>query len=196
MSKVEERIVEEVKKHEHLYNPSSQHYKDCQMANNSWKEISSNAGLDVAECMKKWKNLRDKYVRLRKKLSTRSGDPGSPKMPAFYNSLSWLEPHVKHREPPQPGASSPPASRKRRGESPPTEDGTTPKKKWDQEDWFMKHMALLEERRVDLQQKLLQGTDECSRFGQTVADMLRRVPEERRPDVMFKVYGLIHDSRE
>ena len=43
---------------------------------------------------------------------------------------------------------------------------------------------------MELQVKLMQGTDE-----QTVADLLRRMPEERRPDVMFKVYGLIYEDK-
>lgn len=66
------------------------------MAANSWREISSNVGLEVAECVKRWKNTRDKYVRFRKKLATRSGDPGRKKVPAFYIFLSWLAPHIKH----------------------------------------------------------------------------------------------------
>jgi len=62
-----------------------------------------------------------------------------------------------------------------------------PKRKRDQQDELLaKQMAALEERRMELQVKLMQGTDECSRFGQTVADLL---------DVMFKVYGLIHENR-
>lgn len=71
-----------------------------------------------------------------------------------------------------------------------------PKRKRDQQDEFVKQLANLEERRMELQQKIQQGTDECSRFGQTVADLLRRVPEDLRPDIMFKVYALIHESRQ
>ena len=79
MDQVEERLIEEVRKYDHLYNSSSAHYKDCQMANNSWREISQNVGLDITECMKRWKSLRDKFFRLRKKLAPRSGDPGGKK---------------------------------------------------------------------------------------------------------------------
>lgn len=81
----------EVWKYDH--NSSSKHYKDCQMAKNSWREISRNIGLDVAEYRKRWKNLRDKYARHRKKLGSRSGDPGGKKVPAFYVFMSWLAPH-------------------------------------------------------------------------------------------------------
>ncbi|KAM9836054.1 uncharacterized protein ACBR49_019734 [Aulostomus maculatus] len=182
MDQAEERVIEEVRKYDHLYNSSSKHYKDCQMANNSWREISQSTGLEVAECMKKWKNLRDKYVRLRKRMATRSGDPAGQKVPAFYHFLSWLAPHMKHREMDSNYVAKSPLSR--------------PKRKRDQtEDWLMRQIANLEERKMELQQKATQGTDECSRFGQTVAD-LRRVPEDRRPDVMFKVYTLIHESKQ
>ena len=43
--------------------------------------------------MKRWRNLRHKYVRLRKKIATRSGDTGDKKP-----FLSWLGTHVNHLE--------------------------------------------------------------------------------------------------
>lgn len=98
MDQLEERLIEEVRKYDHIYNISSKNYKNCQMANNSWREIAQNTGLEVAECTKRWKNLWDKFVRLRRKLSTKSGDGGGQKVPAFYHFLSWLAPHVKHCE--------------------------------------------------------------------------------------------------
>ncbi len=53
--------------------------------------------------------------------------------------------------------------------------------------------AQLEERRVELQQRLSQGTDESDRFGDTVADMLRRVSEENWSQAMFDVYKVLFD---
>ncbi|XP_047455362.1 uncharacterized protein LOC125016739 isoform X1 [Mugil cephalus] len=97
MAHVEQRLCEEVRRHKHLYDPSSPDYKDRHMAANSWNEISKNIGLDVSECMRRWKNVRDKYVRLRKKLISRSGDPCSKRVPSLYIRLSWLEKYVKHR---------------------------------------------------------------------------------------------------
>ncbi|KAL7404308.1 hypothetical protein ABVT39_012875 [Epinephelus coioides] len=77
---MEERLIEEVRKYVHLYNSSSAHYKDSQMAANSWKEISQNISVDVADSTKRWKNVRNKYIRLRKRLATWSGDPGGEKV--------------------------------------------------------------------------------------------------------------------
>ncbi|XP_029372282.1 uncharacterized protein LOC115052351 [Echeneis naucrates] len=210
MYQVEKRLIEEVRKYEHLYNSSSPHYKDCQMTQNSWREISRKIGLDLVDCLKRWKNLRDKYVRLRKKLAIRRGEPGGGKVPAFYNRLSWLAPHVKHREmesiydaqegtppyPTSPASSMEPSS--------PSSDNTPmspvswigqKRKRSDQDELYMNQLAELQDKRLELHQRLAQDTrDECSRFGETAADFLRRVPNEKRPDVMLKVLQLLHGN--
>ncbi|CAB1417880.1 unnamed protein product [Pleuronectes platessa] len=50
MDNREELLSEEVRKYEHLYNPSMSEYKDTEMASNSWKEISANVGLPSGCC--------------------------------------------------------------------------------------------------------------------------------------------------
>lgn len=100
MENIEERLTEEVRKHVHLYDALSPHYKDTQMAGDSWRDISAVVGLDVLECARRWKVLRDKYVRHHKKMEARGGKAGGKIVPAFYLFLSWLAPHVKHRENP------------------------------------------------------------------------------------------------
>ncbi|TNN46034.1 hypothetical protein EYF80_043767 [Liparis tanakae] len=64
MNAIAELLSEEVRRYEHLYNPSMAGYKDAQMASNSWREISSNVVLAVDLCLKMWRKLRDKYVSL------------------------------------------------------------------------------------------------------------------------------------
>ncbi|TNN49538.1 hypothetical protein EYF80_040269 [Liparis tanakae] len=66
MNAIAELLSEEVRRYEHLYNPSMAGYKDAQMASNSWREISSNVVLAVDLCLKMWRKLRDKYVREKK----------------------------------------------------------------------------------------------------------------------------------
>lgn len=91
---VEERLAEEVRRYPNLYDSSSKHYKDNKLATSSWKEISERTGLQSAEeAAKKWKNLRDKYVRLQRKMV-----PASKKTPALVIILSWLAPHIRHRD--------------------------------------------------------------------------------------------------
>ena len=74
MDHVEERLAEEVRKCDHLYNMSLTEYKDTQMPCNSWKEISANIGLQVDDCTKLWRRIRDKFVRQRKAMRSSSGD--------------------------------------------------------------------------------------------------------------------------
>ncbi|XP_053269020.1 transcription factor Adf-1-like [Pleuronectes platessa] len=116
---MEERLVEEVRRYENLYNPSTSAYKDAQMTVNSWKEISAAVGVDVPECMKTWRRIRDKFVRVRKTTKGSSGDAGWQTVPVFLTFMSWLSPHIKHREttsnyvhktePPSESATSAPA---------------------------------------------------------------------------------------
>ena len=97
MEKIEEPLAEEVRKYEHLYNPSLNDYKDTQMAINSWREISVNIVQSSTLRPKMWRKLRDKYVRAKKSMRSSSGDGGGKKVPAIYHLLSWLGPHIKHR---------------------------------------------------------------------------------------------------
>uniref|UniRef100_A0AAV2LDL5 MADF domain-containing protein n=1 Tax=Knipowitschia caucasica TaxID=637954 RepID=A0AAV2LDL5_KNICA len=101
MDHVEERLCEEVRRYVHIYDANSRDYKDAQMTGNSWREISQTLGMDVAECQRRWKLVRDKFVRLKKKMVGRSGDAGDgQKVPGLFHSLSWLTPYVRHRERP------------------------------------------------------------------------------------------------
>ena len=97
MEEIEELLAEEVRKYEHVYNPSLKEYKDTPMAINSWREISLNVGMRAEDCTKMWRKLRDRFVRARKFMRSSSGDAGGKKVPAFYLFLSWLGPHIKHR---------------------------------------------------------------------------------------------------
>ncbi|KAM4577360.1 uncharacterized protein PAE49_007169 isoform 2-T2 [Odontesthes bonariensis] len=98
MNPLEERLAEEVRRYEHLYNPSLAEYKDVQMSANSWTEISGNLDMPVPDCLKLWRKIRDKYVRQKKMMKGSSGDAGGQKVPAFFLQLSWLGHHIKHRQ--------------------------------------------------------------------------------------------------
>lgn len=53
--------------------------------------------IDGKECLKRWKNMRDKFVRIRKVNSSKSGDPGGKKVPALCVSFRASTPHRKQR---------------------------------------------------------------------------------------------------
>ncbi|XP_029914326.1 mucin-7-like [Myripristis murdjan] len=90
---------------------------------NSWRQIGGVLGVDGDTCQKKWKSVRDRYVRARRKmLEKRSGDGAEDLFcPAVVKRLSWLQNYIFHRstdtnfprspipdeEPPSPGVMSP-----------------------------------------------------------------------------------------
>ncbi|XP_062249660.1 uncharacterized protein LOC133958731 [Platichthys flesus] len=95
---IEERLVEEFRRYEHLYNQSTSTYKDAQMTANSRSEISAAFGLDVQECIQRWRRIRDRFVRVKNTTEGSSDDAEGQKYPAFFISRSWLLPHIKHSE--------------------------------------------------------------------------------------------------
>lgn len=70
------------------------------------------------------------------------------------------------------------------------------RKRWGQDDGLHSQIAQLEKRKVQLEQNLYTNDEESARFGLTVADMLRRVPEEHRPQAMFDVYKLLFERQQ
>ena len=84
MGQIEEPLAEEVWRYEHLYNSSLKDYKDARKTYNSWKEILGNNGVEVEECMRKWRKMRDKFVQIKKSMKSCSGDAGGRKVPALY----------------------------------------------------------------------------------------------------------------
>ncbi|KAM4562362.1 uncharacterized protein PAE49_010858 [Odontesthes bonariensis] len=180
MEQIEERLIEEVRKYENLYVTTRKDYKDPEITNNSWREIAEILGMDVETCIKKWRFLRDKYVRLIKKMASCRGDSdGDQKVPVLCLFLSWLEPHVKHRHTSSNHNKEP--KKKRRREI---------------DDSFENTLERLEECQLTIEKRLQDTGDEYSRFGQIVADLLRKVPPEKRDSLMYEVYGMIHAQRQ
>lgn len=69
------------------------------MAQNSWREIADVLGKDPHFCRKSWKNLRDRFVKAKKRAQGKSGDPGGSQLVSpILNELGWLSQFIKHRE--------------------------------------------------------------------------------------------------
>lgn len=73
---------------------------------------------------------------------------------------------------------------------------TAKRKRWTSDDPGQNQVAQVEKRKVQLEQELFSRNQELARFGQTVADMLHRVPEEHRPQAMFDVYKLLFERQQ
>ncbi|XP_013927325.1 PREDICTED: zinc finger protein 544-like [Thamnophis sirtalis] len=92
MEPLEERLAHEGWRHQHFHNVADRGYKRQETAAHSGREIGRALEEDPTRCREKWKQLRDKFARLKKRMKTKSRDPGPP---AHSLMLSWLEGFVK-----------------------------------------------------------------------------------------------------
>lgn len=70
------------------------------------------------------------------------------------------------------------------------------RKRWTTKDPEQNQVAQLEKMKVQQDWEFFSKDQESTRFGQTVADMLRRLPEEHRPQAMFDVYKLLFERQQ
>ncbi|XP_067223548.1 uncharacterized protein [Chanodichthys erythropterus] len=95
MNNFEKIVADKVRQHRYLYDPKMRDHADIQMIKDAWKEIAVATGKDEVDCRKAWKNLRDKFVRIKKRVYTRNIE-SSPY--TIMTELGWLCQFVKHRE--------------------------------------------------------------------------------------------------
>ena len=62
-------------------------------------ELQQLDGLDIEECQKRWKRLRDKYVREKKKKKGKTGDAAPVVVSSWplYEVLDFLRETVRHK---------------------------------------------------------------------------------------------------
>ncbi|XP_071316452.1 uncharacterized protein [Trachinotus anak] len=98
--KMEEKIIVAVCGHTELYDTSSYFYRDRTKKDNAWKKVGEEVQLPVEVCRRKWKSLRDTYLRERKKEGEkRSGSAaGQVKKWKYSAVLSFLDPFIAPRE--------------------------------------------------------------------------------------------------
>lgn len=75
-----------------MHNVADRDYKSKETTAHSGRKIGRILEEDPNRCREKWKQLRDKFARLKKRIKTKSRDPGPP---AHSLMLSWLEGFVK-----------------------------------------------------------------------------------------------------
>uniref|UniRef100_A0A671RTL2 MADF domain-containing protein n=1 Tax=Sinocyclocheilus anshuiensis TaxID=1608454 RepID=A0A671RTL2_9TELE len=92
------KIILAVSENPILYDTSLESYSDLNRKNEAWKRVSEIVGL-VDECRKKWRDLRDVYVRERREEKKRkTGAAATQKHPwRYYHIMSFLLPFVSSR---------------------------------------------------------------------------------------------------
>ncbi|XP_016368500.1 uncharacterized protein LOC107751434 [Sinocyclocheilus rhinocerous] len=97
---MEERLILSVSSHPEIYDTSSYFYRDRNKKDLAWKSVGEEIGQPEDVCRKKWKSLRDTYLKeKRKEMEKRSGSAaGSVKKWKYSQILGFLEPFVTPRE--------------------------------------------------------------------------------------------------
>ncbi|CAL8313149.1 unnamed protein product [Lota lota] len=101
MDDFDERLADEVRKHRRLYDNACPSRKNSKTTIATWKAIGNAVNEDPTVCMRRWKALRDKFVRLKKRIKTKKVPPGyegaKVDVHVIHEKLSWLNEHVTHR---------------------------------------------------------------------------------------------------
>lgn len=98
MDNFEAKLCQEVHKYPHLYDSSLTEYRDPIKIQNTWSIIAEKLTTDVNAVKKKWKYLRECYVKSRKSAQRRNSEGRLGKPIKYHDMLVWLSPFVKHRK--------------------------------------------------------------------------------------------------
>ena len=74
-----ERLIKAVRGFPCLWQIRRKSHKDSRVKENAWKSVAADVGATVELCMKRWKNLRDRYGKELKKTKNPSGSKGPPR---------------------------------------------------------------------------------------------------------------------
>ncbi|XP_055904126.1 uncharacterized protein LOC129939952 isoform X2 [Eupeodes corollae] len=88
-----DEFIDVVKQHEMLWNTEDENYKNNELRTKEWELIAVHFETSVDECKKKWKALRDSFVRnyfkpIKEKYKSWN----------YYSKMKFLGPHVKYKK--------------------------------------------------------------------------------------------------
>ncbi|KAI7813415.1 hypothetical protein IRJ41_016876, partial [Triplophysa rosa] len=96
---VVEKLIQSVYAYPVLYNVSFHDYRSSERRAKAWREVAASVGLSVVECKRRWKTIRDRYIRERRlcKLGKEQGGRRLHFWP-HREALSFLDAHIRKRK--------------------------------------------------------------------------------------------------
>nr|XP_055069810.1 transcription factor Adf-1-like [Misgurnus anguillicaudatus] len=96
---MDEKLILCVSEFPELYNTSLRSYRDIGRKAVSWKHVANQVGMSEDECKRRWKNLRDRYIKERKTMKEKKSGAGAEQKTKwrYFSIMSFLEPHVRDR---------------------------------------------------------------------------------------------------
>ncbi|XP_028304511.1 transcription factor Adf-1-like [Gouania willdenowi] len=97
---MDDKLIVAVCDHPELYNTASYWYRDRTKKDLAWRTIGEAVGLAADLCRKRWKGLRDTYLKEKRKCQEkRSGSAAGPSKRWKYSAvMSFLDPFISPRD--------------------------------------------------------------------------------------------------
>lgn len=92
----EEELIRQVSLRPVIYDRSLKTYRKTSLRQQCWKEISQTMDATVVECRKRWRSLRDTFVKHYKQIQSTSDESviSRHRRWCFYDKMSFLIPHL------------------------------------------------------------------------------------------------------
>ncbi|KAL1273532.1 hypothetical protein QQF64_026346 [Cirrhinus molitorella] len=96
---VTEKLIQTVFAYPVLYNVSLHDYRSSERRVKAWREVAASVGLSVVECKRRWKTIRDRYIRERRLCKMRK-EEGGRRLHYWPHreTLSFLDAHIRKRK--------------------------------------------------------------------------------------------------
>ncbi|XP_015372800.1 PREDICTED: transcription factor Adf-1-like [Diuraphis noxia] len=94
---MEEQLIVEVEKRPVLYDKSLGTYKNATYREEIWKEVANELKNDDVNTVKKrWRSLRDTFIKMHKSQKQPSGSGGGKKSKwSYYSQMTFLIPYIR-----------------------------------------------------------------------------------------------------
>ncbi|XP_051552380.1 uncharacterized protein LOC127440041 [Myxocyprinus asiaticus] len=94
-----EKLIQIVYTYPVLYNVSCHNYRSSEKRAKAWRDVAASVGLSVVECKRRWRSIRDRYIRERRlcKLKREEGGRRLHHWP-HRETLSFLDAHIRKRK--------------------------------------------------------------------------------------------------
>ncbi|XP_031624722.1 uncharacterized protein LOC116341663 [Contarinia nasturtii] len=90
----EEKLISEVQNRSILYDKALKGYRKPAIRETAWQEVATALESTVDECKKRWRSLRDAFMKQYKMYSR--GDSNTKKRWLFYEQMEFLAPYFEH----------------------------------------------------------------------------------------------------
>ncbi|CAH0579002.1 unnamed protein product [Chrysodeixis includens] len=84
-------LIKEVEKRPILYDKSVSGFNKTKLRDDAWKEVQESLNVSESECKKRWRSLRDSFIKLQRTHGGRTRWP-------YHHAMRFLLPHIEPKD--------------------------------------------------------------------------------------------------